>query len=91
MKSQIAFEDFMVGFMMFFILSSTVFLFINSNAGTDIDFFNTSIYQEDMIALDYMYLGVYEEESAALNPSGMVFDQSKMNLLINISRTGRTG
>jgi len=88
MKSQIVFEDFIVGFLMTFMLVSTVFLFINSNAGTDIDFFNTSIYQEDQIALDFLYLGMYESESAEPTPANFIFNPATKYLAVNVSRTG---
>lgn len=87
-KTQLAFEDFIIGFLMFFMLASVIFLFINSGAGSDIDFFNTSIYQDSKISLDYLYLNVYEEGSTVVNPSKVKFNQADMVINFSFSRTG---
>jgi hypothetical protein len=85
MKSQLAFEDFIIGFLMFFALASTVFLFINNGGGIGIDFFNTSIYQEDKFQLDFVYLTIYENEQ--VNPSKYSFNDDTLNLKFSFRRT----
>jgi hypothetical protein len=85
MKAQMMFEDFIIGFLMFFGLASTVFLFINSNAGSGIDFFNTSIYQEDKFELDFVYLTIYEDNM--INPSKFSLNQEELELNFSLKRT----
>ncbi|MFA5333747.1 MAG: hypothetical protein WC376_04600 [Candidatus Nanoarchaeia archaeon] len=84
-KTQIAFEDFIVGFLMFFGLASTVFLFINSGGGSDIDFFNTSIYQEEKFELDFVYLTIYEDNQ--VDTSKYSFDPNTLTLNFSLRRT----
>jgi hypothetical protein len=85
MKAQMMFEDFIIGFLMFFGLSSTVFLFINSNAGSGIDFFNTSIYQEDKFELDFVYLTIYENNM--IDSSKFSFNPDELELNFSLKRT----
>ena len=73
---------------MFFMLATTIFLFVNSGAGSGIDFFNTSLYSEDRLSLDYVYLSPYSADSSKANPSNVKFDQTKMILNFSIGRTG---
>ncbi|MDD4353360.1 MAG: LamG domain-containing protein [Candidatus Nanoarchaeia archaeon] len=87
-KTQLAFEDFIIGFLMFFMLASVIFLFINSGAGSGIDFFNTSIYQDSNVSLDYLYLNAYTEGSTSVTPSKIKFNPETMQLNFSFSRTG---
>ncbi len=85
MKAQLAFEDFIIGFLMFFALASTVFLFINNGGGIGIDFFNTTIYQEDKFQLDFVYLTIYENEQA--DTSKYDWDENSLSLNFSFRRT----
>lgn len=85
MKAQVEFEDFIVGFLMFFALASTVFLFINSGAGSGIDFFNTTLYQEEKFQLDFVYLTIYESEQ--IDATKYAFKPETMELNFSLRRT----
>jgi hypothetical protein len=85
MKAQLAFEDFIIGFLMFFALASTVFLFINNGGGIGIDFFNTTIYQEDRFQLDFVYLTIYENDQ--VDTSKYSFNDDTLNLEFSFRRT----
>jgi hypothetical protein len=84
-KTQLNFEDFLVGFLMFFGLASTVFLFINNGGGSDIDFFNMSVYQEDKFELDFVYLTIYDDD--IIDTSKYSFDPINLELNFSLRRT----
>lgn len=60
-KTQLGFENFLVGFLFVFFLASSVFLFIGQDvAGVNIDFFNRTIFSTQQSGLDMVYLSLFE-------------------------------
>ncbi|MDD2678578.1 MAG: hypothetical protein PHG04_03490 [Candidatus Nanoarchaeia archaeon] len=98
MKAQMVGEDFLIGFLFFFLLATTILLFINSGGGSGIDFFNTSIYQEDRFEMDYVYLKDYNSDTGAFNPiieisknfenAASVLESKEINVSFAFRRTG---